>query len=404
MAGKLNGHRLLRGTEDRNGYLQKLDISEIKEQQLRRARDLIRATIREGMQALTTVDVQKGLIERRYAHMAAQLPLRPRFRMQGSAVYHTLNDPAHKPPQQIDYDDGLYLPTSFVNGSATPIVAAKGLFAAVEGILQPLCDRNGWSLSKEKNPCVRVRIAADAHIDLALYAIPDQDFVRLTEAARAQFGKGLATFAQEDETALSEQVYKSLPSDRIMLAQRDGKWIESDPRKMETWFQEAVDEHDDGLRYVCRYVKGWRDFQWFQCELKSIAIMVCVVAAYDALKGTLPDNRDDTALLAVAERLPGLLEGRIQNPVMPNQFLDEGWTREERADLVNRAKQMHADLDIALNGTFHKPSAIAGMQRVFGSRIPDDESLLSIDQAECEVQSYEPARVAAPFVPRSTSG
>jgi hypothetical protein len=404
MAARLNAHRLLRGTTTSNGYLQKLDVDDAKERQLRRARDLIRATIRQELEALAGVAVQKGLIDRRDADKAAGLTFRPRFRMQGSAVYHTLNDPAYRPTQQIDYDDGMFLPTSFVNGSATPIIAAKGLFVAVEGILLPLCARQGWSLIKDKKSCVRVEIAADAHIDLALYAIPDDEFTRLVEAARVQVRKDAGPVAQEDEAELAKGVYESLPSDRIMLAQRNGKWTESDPRKMERWFQDAVDEHDEGLRYVCRYNKGWRDFQWPRCGLSSIAVMACVVAVYDDMKGTLPDDRDDTALLAVAERLPGLLEGRIENPVIAGQYLDEDWTPEERAGLVNRARKMHADLDAALNRTLNKSLAIEGMQKVFGPRIPDDETLLSIDAAEREVQSYKPAAVAAPTVRRTTSG
>ncbi len=116
MQGKLNAHRLFRGTATATGYLQNLAIDDVKERQLRRARDIIRDSLRQGFQPLQKVAVAKGLIERRHIDAASPLPaMRPRFRMQGSATYFTLNDPAHRPPQQIDYDDGLYLPTSFVS-------------------------------------------------------------------------------------------------------------------------------------------------------------------------------------------------------------------------------------------------------------------------------------------------
>ena len=112
------------------------------------------------------------------------LRLRPRFRMQGSGAYHTLNDPAHKPPQEVDFDDGVFLPTSFVNGGGMvePLLAAKGYFIVVENILAPLCEDNGWKLIATKPTCVRVRVDNHAHIDLPLYAIPDEQFVELVEA------------------------------------------------------------------------------------------------------------------------------------------------------------------------------------------------------------------------------
>ncbi len=216
--------------------------------------------------------------------------------------------------------------------------------------------------------------------------------------------KASGKLAHDADTVFAEQIYRNLPADRIMLAQRDGNWIESDPRKLEIWFKDAIDEHDEVLRFVCRYIKGWRDYQWKDRRLTSIAIMACVVTAYDELGGTLPDNRDDTALLAVAEKLPGLLEKAIPNPVIPHQTLDEDWTTAERAEFVRGAKQLRDELNSGLNETFYKTLAIEALRRVFGSRIPNDELLLSIDQAEREVMSYTPARVAAPFVPRSTSG
>ena len=341
-----------------------LGVDDAKERQLRRARDIIRSALKQGFQPMQKVAIAKGLIERRHVAVASALPaLRPRFRMQGSATYFTLNDPAHRPPQQIDYDDGLYLPTSFIsrNGTLEPVIVAKGLFAAVEEILGPVCTQNGWKLRKEKNSCVRVEIATDAHIDLALYAIPDQEFGRLTEDALASLRKASATLAQDEDIVFSERVYRNLPVDRIMLAQRDGQWIESDPRKLETWFKDAIDEHDEGLRFVCRYVKGWRDYHWENRPLSSIAIMACVVTAYDESRGTVPDDRDDTALLAVAERLPGLLAKEIPNPVIPGQALCEKWTPAERAEFVRLAQQMYDELEQRAERKFPQDSGDCGV-------------------------------------------
>lgn len=406
MPGTINAHRLLRGTTLASGYLQILNVSAEKQEQLRTARDIVRQALRDGLREVQKIAVAKGLVENRYIALATSLPpLQPRFRMQGSGAYHTMNHPAHVPPQEIDYDDGLYLPTSFVsaNGSTKPVIAAKGIFRAVEEILEPVCAKNGWTLNRKKSRCVRIEIASDAHIDMPLYAIPDREFTTLTEAARALVQKAGARQLDED-FALSEIVYKQLPADRIMLAQRDNGWIESDPRKIEKWLQAAIDDHGEALRYVCRYFKGWRDYQWKECCLSSLAIMACVVSAYDELGGTLPDDRDDTAILIVSRKLSDLLSKRIPNPVITDQRLDEDWTPDGRANLVRLALQMHAELDAALNDTFHKGVAIGKMRALFGPRIPNDETLLRVDTAERQVLSYQPAQVAAPIVHRSTSG
>ena len=61
----------------------------------------------------------------------------PRFFTQGSWAYKTLNAPAQD-PQQVDVDDGCYLPLSFVSHTTRPSVAAAVFFAAAEESLAPL--------------------------------------------------------------------------------------------------------------------------------------------------------------------------------------------------------------------------------------------------------------------------
>lgn len=325
--------------------------------------------------------------------------------MQGSSVYHTLNDPAHKPPQEVDYDDGMFLPTSFVNGGRTirPLLAAKGYFKMVESVLMPLCRKNGWKLITNKPTCVRIRIDNQAHIDLPLYAIPDKDFIELTEVnSLANLAKGITTL--DSDVEIAEQIYKDLRDDQIMLAHRDYGWIESDPRELENWFLSAIEDHGKAVRRVCRYLKGWRDYQWPKGGPSSIALMACVVAVFDDLNGTLPDKRDDLAFQAVADQLEELLSKRIPNPVLSDQNLDESWSPKERSEYKMFAANLRAKIDGVLNNTFHKQIALEQFQEVFGDRIPNDEFLLTIDSEEREVLAYEPATVAAPFVPRTTSG
>lgn len=405
MRGTLNAHKVFRGTVLHKGYLKALNVDDTSETALRSARDKIRSALRDGVPQWQDVAKSHGLIEQRFIALAAQLPaLRPRFRMQGSGVYHTLNEPAHKPPQEVDYDDGMFLPTSFVgaNGTLQPMIAARGYFKMVESILEPLCKRQGWILNRSKPTCVRIHIGNNAHIDLPLYAIPDAEFATLKEAS-AHSARGVAN-AAVDELILAEQVYKGLRKDQIMLARRDTGWSDSDPREIEDWFLQAVKEHGDAVRFVSRYLKGWRDYKWLKDGPSSIALMACVVTVFDDLGGTLPDNRDDLALQTVAARLPELFAQPIPNPVIPDQMLDEKWAPEQRKDFIAHATALRTELDGALNGTYEKGIALSRFRSVFGERLPNDQTLLSVDSDERKMLDYMPAAVAAPYVPRTKSG
>ncbi len=86
----------------------------------------------------------------------------------------------------------------------------------------------------------------------------------------------------------SEAIYRALPTDQIMLARRNAEWRESDPRQIEDWFLEAIAEHGEVVRRVCRYLKGWRDYQLEKSKISSLLLMTCVVATFDSLRGSLP--------------------------------------------------------------------------------------------------------------------
>ena len=71
----------------------------------------------------------------------------PRFRTQGSWSYKTCVQPAWNPPQEMDWDFGVYLPVSVWEDGGPPHAMAKLYFKLVEGLLQ--CPRR----SKFDPPC-----------------------------------------------------------------------------------------------------------------------------------------------------------------------------------------------------------------------------------------------------------
>lgn len=374
-----NAHRTLSSSGDHDTYLSGLTVDAKQRDTLQAARDEIRNSIREGLRAWSDhVDRNQMFEVTALASMSFadnELALQPKFRMQGSWSYHTLNRATHNPPQEIDLDDGVFLPVSFLsmNGKAHPVVASAGYFTAVERILSPLCARNGWTLVTDKSSCVRVEIDQDSHVDLALYAIPDDEFAELLE--KAEQAMQFDTRLLDEYASFAERIYPRLPTDQIMLAHREEGWKPSDPRKLEDWFKDAINDHGQQLRRVCRYLKGWRDHNWTACRLSSIALMACVITAYDEAVGAIAENRDDLALQMVAKRLPELLERRIANPVVHGQYLDEGWTRECRTDFIAKARALVARVDLALAAN-QSDTVIEHLRAALGNYLPDDEDLI----------------------------
>ncbi|MEN1592931.1 CBASS cGAMP synthase, partial [Pseudomonas aeruginosa] len=133
------------------------------------------------------------------------------FFTQGSWAYKTLNAPAQH-PQQADVDDGCYLPMSFVSQTKRPSTAATVFFAAAEEALKPLVEERRWKLVTDKPTCIRIVIAAYAHIDIPLYAIPDEEFVTLAKASMERYGYDSLT---EAVNMAERDAWTALPADKV---------------------------------------------------------------------------------------------------------------------------------------------------------------------------------------------
>jgi len=103
-----------------NDFLRAITVAEQMKKGLFQARDTIRDTLRAGLGNWTSVITKDQLFEREFLRKShtATVALRPRFRMQGSFAYQTVNDPAQQ-SQQIDLDYGVYMPTEFIQCSQT---------------------------------------------------------------------------------------------------------------------------------------------------------------------------------------------------------------------------------------------------------------------------------------------
>ena len=134
---------LLYSTNEHPTFLKELDLSNSEKQSINSARADVRDALRSKLPG--------ALRDRGYQGKDCN----PKFFIQGSWAYKTLNRPCQTPPQQSDVDDGVYLPMSIVTEENRPTMAIKDFRAAVCDVLQPLCDEEGWDLSSRAT-CLRV--------------------------------------------------------------------------------------------------------------------------------------------------------------------------------------------------------------------------------------------------------
>jgi hypothetical protein len=242
-------------------------------------------------------------------------------------------------------------------------------------------------------------ISSNSHIDVPLYAIPDAEFEKLEKRM-----KSLDAMAR-DARADSVDRWDTLPSDYVLLANREQDWIASDPRKIHDWFVEAIRIYGPVLRRACRYLKAWRDHHRPHLdEVSSILLMVCAFEACEDLGRPNFPGRDDLALLRIVERLPRLLAGPVYNPTDRDERVDAKLSAASRRVAIDMAEKFDAELTEIVEKCFDPEQAIRMLTALFGDRIPDRIDLVDITKAaHAVVRSHAPRIAAAPTVGKSTS-
>ncbi|WP_261545867.1 CBASS cGAMP synthase [Burkholderia multivorans] len=320
--------------------------------------------------------------------------VRPRFFTQGSWAYQTLNAPAQH-PQQADVDDGTYLPLSFVSQTARPSVASAIFFAAAEEALRPLVRVRGWKLITDKPTCIRIEISAFAHVDIPLYAIPDDEFDKLQKAALSQYGY----IALDSAISAAERdAWTELPRDHVLLAHRDDNWVKSDPRPVKDWFLDEVERHGEQFRRIVRYLKAFRDWQWVSGGPSSILLMAASAPVFDSR-----DRRDDLALLDLVDKLPSVLRDGVSNPVDAGESLTDRLGHDGVEEAAGKIELFETFLRGAL-GSGSPNQACAWMLQQFGPRFPNAPSRIKVASVAATVLATPVSAVASPLVGRSQAG
>lgn len=326
-----------------------------------------------------------------------------RFLTQGSYAYETLIRPAQPKHQEIDLDDGVYVPVPFRGGS--PIFSSDGLFAVIEDALGPLIKAEGWTFER-KDTCIRVCLTGhNAHVDLPLFAVEDKAFRKLTHLFESRMG-GQIKSNQNLNKAFDQQRDIRLSQAQILLADRDLDWRPSDPKAIHDWFEDQVRRFGPVLRRLCRYFKAWRDEIWSKGGPSSLSLMIACVDGLAALEEQPTDVRDDLLVALVSAKMVARFKrGDLRwNATKP--ALDEHWSADERNEYASALTGMAEESSKALFDTFHRKLVVERFQNSFGKRFPDapESVLVSKDSQSAAIITSKAETVPMPRVGTSVSG
>ncbi|CAH7449757.1 Cyclic GMP-AMP synthase [Vibrio chagasii] len=303
--------------------------------------------------------------------------LKPRFWTQGSFKYKTLNRP-FQAGQEMDIDDGTYLPMTFFESE--PKIGHQLLTLLVDASLKSLVAENyGWEFDS-KRTCARVKIAREkTHIDVPMYAIPKDQFIQKEEALLKAARNRLMneSFGHVLDSA-EDREYEKLDSENVNLALRDGtpgspKWMNSDPKVVEDWFENECSRIGRHLRKVCRYMKAWRDAQWEVGGPSSISLMAAIV---EVLQQHSVDPEDmGTTMKIVADNLYYEFLKGVESPDDTDErplFPPESLHTSRELDITSKLRLLPEQLRKAENAET-KAEALSQLSLIFGERVFDKE-------------------------------
>lgn len=344
-----------------------IDLDNNDREDIAQAKNEVRMALRDGIPRFYAAEGHPGKVPQ------------PRFFTQGSWAYRTLNAPAQQ-PQQADVDDGCYLPLSFLNQTDSPSVAAEVFFGVAEKALADLVKERGWKLSG-KPTCIRVEISELAHIDIPLYAIPDNEFETLV---KAEIAKRAALESARNFTEAAMDSWEDLPKTKVLLAHREEGWMHSDPRPVKEWFVDQVETKGEQLRRIVRYIKAHRDWTWKSGGPSSILLMAAAAPLF-----VKQERRDDQALVDVVKQLPAALRGGVSNPINPKESLtDRLRASSADVDMVEQAALQFEDLGRRLQATLdagNAEQACLWLQGLFGPRFPNRPDRVKVGAAASAV-------------------
>ena len=177
----------------------------------------------------------------------------------------------------------------------------------------------------DKDTCVRVTYATGYHIDLPIYI---------------------------------------LQNDVAFLAHKTKGWTESDPKAFKDWFIQRVQENDEQLRRLVKYLKAWKEYK--EIPLKGIEITILAANNFELYEG-----RDEKSLRDTLSNIISSLNDNFtcKKPVTPGEDLFSEISSTKQSKILNGLTALKNALDDAID---EKDPATASdyMIKMFGERFP----------------------------------
>lgn len=333
-----------------------LDVPKAYDDLMVECREIIRLRLRDEFTALRALyrksdpDNKEGLNE-----------LVPRFFTQGSRAYKTQNFPCHL-NQQLDLDDGVYFPMKFIESN--PKASKRALLIVVKSVLNKLASEKGWIFSSKKM-CFRLEVHRQIHVDVPVYAIPEEKYIQLVEAKSALNASFASMDIEKFQTLEPDQVY-------IALIDDNEPWKKSDPKELHNWFI-AEKRRYPFLQNISRYLKAWRDYQWESGGPSSIMLMVATAKVLNDLPKQ--PELECEALLTITNALPEIFQEDINNPIDrdENMFPSRCKNEHEIADIREKVLELSNAISFAMCQAKNKQDSVDALRGVFGDRLPDRE-------------------------------
>lgn len=302
------------------------------------------------------------------------LGLTPRFWTQGSFQYDTLNRP-FQPGQEMDIDDGTYMPMPIFESE--PKIGHSLLVLLVDASLKSLVAENyGWKF-EAKQTCGRIKIEAEkTHIDVPMYAIPKDEFVKKQVALKANRSlfESVNCEANDSDDTNSYEV----DSENVNLALREGerKWVNSDPKIVEDWFNDSCGRIGKHLRKVCRFMKAWRDAQWDVGGPSSISLMAATVNILDRVSHDSSDLGETMKI--VAKNLPDEFARGVESPDDTDEkplFPPSSEHGRREMDIMSKLECLPSILSSAQSAD-SKSEALKKINMAFGNRVTNSDLIV----------------------------
>jgi hypothetical protein len=389
---KYNAEKLLLGSGNFNSettpFLKKISPDKTKMRFLKTLRNSVREQIRTAWKNLGQIiqpDVWNSLTQ---TEQEALLKITPIFRSQGSYVYGTLNLPAHISAQELDIDDGMYLPMNIVESN--PKLLHTTMFKIIDDVLSYIASENtGWTVNNTKATCGRLITDLGIHIDVNAYAIPDTQIASLKSQLEAR------NYAVKGGALVSDkEIIDNLESDCVNLAHRSKGWIISDPQTLKNWVNDTTNEYGNQFIHLSRIIKAWRDFIWEKGGPSSIGLMAAIYQVYCS---TIVKKRLDEALLQIAKALPELISSEIMHPVLPNIVLSAP-SEEDALRWSSEARIFSDMLEIAIFHASSREECNNKFVDCLGPRIPNNPDAIESAHFEARKNAFDglPAIVTNP--------